>query len=154
MKKTKSLFVILLVINILLLNSCFPRKKGEKIFIEGFFQDKSIYFGVYCLEVIKINYEAFLSYNGINVVKDDNAKEDDGYFHLNFYSIIDNQKTEYDFVNLKNEHPNDKHTPVSYKDDNGIRIHPYKWDNKVSPGDICYYIFGYGEKTQIWLKGV
>ncbi|MCI6357519.1 MAG: hypothetical protein MR766_02630 [Erysipelotrichaceae bacterium] len=87
------------------------------------------------LIVDEINKEDFINANGKNVVKDV-VKEK--YFRLEFYYFRDNERIDYDFINLNDIYKSSR-VPVTYEDDSLGFLTPKIWNNEIYYTISLYY---------------
>ena len=121
MKKTTCLIVaFVFFVGLCLFSSCTVNKKTNYIFEGSFVCEKDGV--VYYLEIKEINEKSYSERDGFNVVHD--VVNNNKYYELSFYWMIESQKETYNFINLKDSHPKTNGLPVFYVDDNNNKFIP------------------------------
>jgi len=112
--RLKSILTIFLLSVVFSISGCYHVNRRTNYLFECDFskeQDGITYF----LKVERISKETYESAKGLNVIND--ALYRDHYFSFNFYSWNREEKTQYDFFNLRDPHPKVTSQPIIYIDD-------------------------------------
>jgi len=100
---------------------------------------------IYYLRVESITEEAYIEFNGINVVEDI-AKG--GYYYLDLYKLDEsNNKIVTTFINLEDYNVTTA-MPIKYADKNGNSIRPHNFE---SPSHVAYSVTINNEGKEIFI---
>ena len=121
MKIKKTFCLVTLFCALLTFNSCINHKRN--FFISGKFKSASLS-ECYYLEIDEISKREYDISFFINVVEDEVYKNQ-SFFSIKFYKYNENKLTLINLVHLKESNSKTKAIPISYCDDNSIKITPY-----------------------------
>ncbi len=90
------------------------------------------------LNVTEITENDYLNANGLNVIED---QVRDGFYRIEFYTInLENEKTVYNFYNLRDAYNGATGTPIAYEDDNDSWFKPQGFKSEYENGEMNYSI--------------